>query len=101
MLAHATAMRAALDEHFATRPAGYWLDRLRKHGVWCGPVHHIADVLDDEQIAANGYLATLDDGLRTVSMPFTLSDYELPLAGGPALDSDREAILNDWGVWIP
>jgi hypothetical protein len=34
-------------------------------------------------------------------MPFTLSDYELPLAGGPALDGDREAILNDWGVWIP
>ena len=101
MLAHAAEMRAALDEHFATRPAGYWLDRLRRHGVWCGPVHHIEDVLDDEHVAANGYLTTLDDGLRTVSMPFTLSDFELPLAAGPALDGDREAILNDWGVWIP
>jgi crotonobetainyl-CoA:carnitine CoA-transferase CaiB-like acyl-CoA transferase len=98
MLAHATEMRAALDQHFATQPASYWLGRLREHGVWCGPVHHIEDVLDDEHIAANGYLATLDDGLRTVSMPFTLSDFEQPLTGGPVLDRDREAILHDWGV---
>jgi crotonobetainyl-CoA:carnitine CoA-transferase CaiB-like acyl-CoA transferase len=101
MLAHATEMRAALDEHFATRPAGYWLDRLRGHGVWCGPVNHIEDVLDDEHVAANGYLTTLNDGVRTVSMPFTLSDFELPLAGGPELDSGRETILNDWGVRGP
>jgi crotonobetainyl-CoA:carnitine CoA-transferase CaiB-like acyl-CoA transferase len=97
-LAHATELRATLDRHFGTQPAAYWLDRLREHGVWCGPVHHIEDVLDDEHIAANGYLTTLDDGLRTVSMPFTLSEYELPLTGGPVLDRDREAVLRDWGV---
>ena len=34
-------------------------------------------------------------------MPFTLSDFELPQAGGPVLDSGRDAILNDWGVWVP
>jgi crotonobetainyl-CoA:carnitine CoA-transferase CaiB-like acyl-CoA transferase len=101
MLAHAVEMRAALDKHFATRPAGYWLDRLRAHGVWCGPVHHVEDVLDDEHIAANGYLTTLDDGLRTVSMPFTLSDFDQPAAGGPVLDGDREAVLTDWGIRFP
>src|SRR3984957_4428318 len=37
MLAHASEMRAALDRHFATEPAAYWLDCLRGHGVWCGP----------------------------------------------------------------
>jgi crotonobetainyl-CoA:carnitine CoA-transferase CaiB-like acyl-CoA transferase len=98
MLAHASDMRAALDEHFATQSAGYWLTRLRESGVWCGPVHHLEDVIDDEHIAANGYLTTLNDGLRTVSLPFTLSDYELPLAAGPVLDGDRESILRDWGV---
>jgi crotonobetainyl-CoA:carnitine CoA-transferase CaiB-like acyl-CoA transferase len=101
MLAHAAEMRAALDAHFATRPASYWLERLREHGVWCGPVHHIEDVLDDEHVAVNGYLTTLNDGLRTVSMPFTLSGFELPLAGGPVLDSDRDAILHDWDVSVP
>jgi crotonobetainyl-CoA:carnitine CoA-transferase CaiB-like acyl-CoA transferase len=98
MLAHAGAMRVALDKHFATQSAGYWLTRLREHGVWCGPVHHLQDVIDDEQIAANGYLTTLSDGLRTVSLPFTLSDYEQPTAAGPVLDGDRESILRDWGV---
>lgn len=97
-LAHASDMRAALDRHFATKPAGYWLTRLREHGVWCGPVHHLEDVLADEQVAANGYLTTLNDGLRTVSLPFTLSDFELPLAAGPALDGDRESVLRDWDV---
>ena len=98
MLAHASDMRAALDKHFATQPAGYWLARLRDHGVWCGPVHHLQDVIDDEHIAANGYLTTLSDGLRTVSLPFTLSGYELPAAAGPVLDGDRESVLRDWGV---
>jgi len=97
-LAHAGEMRAALDKHFATQSAGYWLTRLRDHGVWCGPVHHLEDIIDDEHIAANGYLTTLSDGLRTVSLPFSLSDYELPVAAGPALDGDRESILRDWGV---
>ena len=97
-LAHAGAMRVALDRHFATQAAGYWLVRLREHGVWCGPVHHLEDVVDDEHIAANGYLTTLSDGLRTVSLPFTLSDYEQPVAAGPVLDGDRESILRDWGV---
>ena len=97
-LAHASDMRVALDQHFATQPAGYWLTRLREHGVWCGPVHHLEDVIDDEHIAANGYLTTLNDGLRTVSLPFTLSDFELPLAAGPVLDGDRQSILRDWDV---
>jgi crotonobetainyl-CoA:carnitine CoA-transferase CaiB-like acyl-CoA transferase len=64
-------------------------------------VHHVEDVLSDEHVAANGYLTTLDDGLRTVSMPFTLSGFEQPVAGGPVLDADREAVLNDWGVRAP
>jgi crotonobetainyl-CoA:carnitine CoA-transferase CaiB-like acyl-CoA transferase len=97
-LAHAGEMRAALDKHFATQTAGYWLTRLRDHGVWCGPVHHLEDVIDDEHVAANGYLTTLDDGLRTVSLPFILSGYDLPTAAGPVLDGDRESILRDWGV---
>jgi crotonobetainyl-CoA:carnitine CoA-transferase CaiB-like acyl-CoA transferase len=98
MLAHASDMRAVLDEHFAAQPAGYWLARLREHGVWCGPVHHLQDAIDDEHIAANGYLTTLSDGVRTVTLPFTLSDFELPLAAGPVLDGDRESILREWGV---
>jgi crotonobetainyl-CoA:carnitine CoA-transferase CaiB-like acyl-CoA transferase len=97
-LVHASDMRAALDQHFATQSAGYWLARLRAYGVWCGPVHHLEDAIADEHVAANGYLTTLSDGLRTVGLPFTLSGFEQPLAAGPVLDGDREAVLRDWGI---
>jgi CoA:oxalate CoA-transferase len=97
-LVHASDMRAALDQHFATQSAGYWLARLRAYGVWCGPVHHLQDAITDEHVAANGYLTTLSDGLRTVGLPFTLSGFEQPLAAGPVLDGDREAVLRDWGI---
>ncbi|MFE2734705.1 CaiB/BaiF CoA transferase family protein [Streptomyces sp. NPDC056723] len=96
MLAHTHAMRVELDRHFATQPADYWLERLRRHGVWCGPVNRLQDVLTDDQIAANHYLTTLTDGLRTVSMPFTLDSFEPAAAAGPELDADRDDILRDW-----
>jgi crotonobetainyl-CoA:carnitine CoA-transferase CaiB-like acyl-CoA transferase len=92
------AMRAALDEHFATAPAEHWLGRLREHGVWCGPANHLEDVLTDEHIAAEGYLATLDDGRRTVAMPFTLDGFTPGAKAGPALNADREQILRDWAI---
>ncbi|MFE5028206.1 CaiB/BaiF CoA transferase family protein [Streptomyces sp. NPDC056656] len=98
MLDHSREMRVELDRHFATQPADHWLERLREHGVWCGPVNRLGDVLTDEQVAANHYLTTLSDGLRTVSMPFTLDGFEPSAAAGPDLDADRDAVLRDWGV---
>jgi crotonobetainyl-CoA:carnitine CoA-transferase CaiB-like acyl-CoA transferase len=96
--ANSRAMREALDRHFATAPAEYWLGRLREHGVWCGPANHLEDVLTDEHVAAEGYLATLDDGRRTVAMPFTLEGHTPGDKAGPALDSDREQIVRDWAI---
>lgn len=98
VMANSPAMRAALDEHFATAPAEYWLDRLREHGVWCGPANHLEDILTDEHVAAEGYLATLDDGRRTVTMPFTLEGYAPGDHAGPPLDADREQIVRDWAI---
>jgi len=95
-LANATAMRELLDAHFAGQPAQYWLERFRSHGVWCGPVNHLTDVLTDEHVRAENYLSTMTDGVRTVRMPFLLSEWDIPQAGGPALGADREAVLRDW-----
>ncbi len=66
--------------------------------MWCGPVNRVEDVLTDEHVAAENYLATLSDGVRTVTMPFLLSDYTTPQDAGPALDADRDAVLRDWGL---
>jgi CoA:oxalate CoA-transferase len=97
-VANAPAMREALDRHFAAAPADYWLGRLREHGVWCGPANHLEDILTDEHVAAEGYLASLDDGRRTVAMPFTLDGHTPGNKAGPALDADRDQIVRDWAI---
>jgi crotonobetainyl-CoA:carnitine CoA-transferase CaiB-like acyl-CoA transferase len=95
-LAHAGDLRKVLDEHFVTHPAAYWLERFASHGVWSGPVNHLDDVLVDEHVEAENYLATLSDGVRTVTMPFLLSDWAVPQVAGPALGADRDDVLRDW-----
>jgi crotonobetainyl-CoA:carnitine CoA-transferase CaiB-like acyl-CoA transferase len=95
VLAHAPGVRAALDEHFAKQPVAYWLDRLEAAGVWCTPVNTLDDVLADDHVSANGYLSTLDDGLRTVAMPFTLAGYEAPARAARRQGADDAEVLGE------
>jgi len=84
-----------LDERFAKQPMAHWLARLEAAGVWCTPVRTLADVMTDEQVSANGYLSTLDDGLRTVAMPFTLGGYEAPARAARRQGEDDAEVLGE------
>ncbi|MEV6927372.1 CoA transferase [Dactylosporangium sp. NPDC051485] len=97
-LQHSAELRVVLDEHFATKESDHWLDLLRSGGIWCGPVNQLTDVVVDEHVEAEGYLSTLSDGVRTVTMPFHLSGYTVPQVAGPALGADEERILHDWDI---
>jgi crotonobetainyl-CoA:carnitine CoA-transferase CaiB-like acyl-CoA transferase len=93
ILAAAAEVREKLDGHFAKQPRSYWLGLLEEAGIWCTPVNPLADVMQDEQVRANGYLSTLDDGLRTVSMPFTLAGYQAPTRGARLPGEDDDEVL--------
>jgi crotonobetainyl-CoA:carnitine CoA-transferase CaiB-like acyl-CoA transferase len=95
VLAQASRVREGLDEHFAGRPRSHWLERLEAAGIWCTPVNTLADVMDDEQVNANGYLSTLDDGSRTVAMPFVLAGYQPPARAARRPGADDDAVLGD------
>jgi crotonobetainyl-CoA:carnitine CoA-transferase CaiB-like acyl-CoA transferase len=95
VLAHASRMRERLDEHFAARPRSQWLERLEAAGIWCTPVNTLADVVDDEQVNANGYLSTLDDGSKTVAMPFVLAGYQAPARAARRPGQDDDAVLGE------
>jgi crotonobetainyl-CoA:carnitine CoA-transferase CaiB-like acyl-CoA transferase len=95
VLAHAAEVREVLDERFAKQPMAHWLARLEAAGVWCTPVRTLADVMSDEQVSANGYLSTLDDGLRTVAMPFTLAGYEAPARAARRQGEDDAEVLGE------
>lgn len=49
-----------LRDRLAQEPAATWLERLEAAGVWCAPVRDLATVLRDEQVAANGYVRTIN-----------------------------------------
>ncbi len=89
-----------LDAHFATAPADHWLERMRALGLWCGPVNQLRDVLTDDHVAANGYLQTLDDGSRTVAMPFHLRGYQPGLKAGPPLGAHTDEVLEELGIKV-
>lgn len=95
VLAHAGEVREALDEYFAKQPMDYWLGRLEAAGVWCTPVNTLSDVMTDEQVSANKYLSTQDDGLRTVAMPFTLGGYAAPVRAARRQGEDDAEVLGE------
>jgi hypothetical protein len=49
--------------------------------------------MTDEHVRANDYLSTLDDGLRTVAMPFTLDGYEAPARAARRPGEDNDEVL--------
>jgi crotonobetainyl-CoA:carnitine CoA-transferase CaiB-like acyl-CoA transferase len=95
MVRNSAALVPLLDAHFATAPSDHWLERMLARGLWAGPVNHLEDLADDPQILANEYLTTLDDGTRTVAMPFTLHGYQPGRRPGPALGADSAAVLRE------
>jgi crotonobetainyl-CoA:carnitine CoA-transferase CaiB-like acyl-CoA transferase len=95
--ANARALVAELDAMFLTQPREHWLSRMRERGLWVGPINRVDDLLADEQVRANGYLLTLDNGWVTPGMPFTLRGHEPGTAPGPEHGADTEAILRELG----
>ena len=85
--------RPQMLQFFAKQPRAHWLGLLEAAGVWCTPVNTLDEVMTDEQVRANEYLSTLDDGLRTVAMPFTLSGYQAPARAARRLGEDNDDVL--------
>lgn len=40
----------ALEEHFATKPAKYWLEAIDNAGIPCGPIYLLSEVFRDPQV---------------------------------------------------
>ncbi|MDO8672784.1 MAG: CoA transferase [Dehalococcoidia bacterium] len=83
-----------LDAAFATRPRSEWEEALRTAGLAFSIVNRIPDLLTDTQVIANEYLATLDNGLQLVTLPFQLSVSKVLYgAGSPAIGSDSQDVM--------
>ena len=93
------ALKAALDEAFATRAKAEWTRALEAAGVPCGPIQDVGQVVEDPQVLARNMLieSLLPQGesIRMAGNPIKLSGFADPETrrAAPDLDADRERIL--------
>ncbi len=101
-LRHRAELVPILDELFATRPADYWLDKLKDTGIPNGPINTIADALAHPQHRARNFIVELSHPLaglvRSMGNPVRLSatpaSYRL---APPALGQHTDELLAELG----
>lgn len=76
-LRHRAELIPLLDELFVTRPAGYWLEKLKDTDIPNGPINTIADTLAHPQHRARDFIVELQHPLaglvRSMGNPIRLS----------------------------
>jgi crotonobetainyl-CoA:carnitine CoA-transferase CaiB-like acyl-CoA transferase len=101
---NATAIRADLTEFFRTKPRAAWEERLRASECIWGPYQTPADLADDPQVQANGYLiaAETDEGpMRLCANPVQFGG-EPPALRSTAPDAGahtEEVLLEHGCTW--
>jgi crotonobetainyl-CoA:carnitine CoA-transferase CaiB-like acyl-CoA transferase len=91
-------VRARLPE----RSTAEWLTLLQDRGIWAGPVHTYADVVNDPQVVHNGSLVTYDhptEGrVTTPGFPYRFSATPAEVyRGAPLTGEQTREILADLG----
>jgi crotonobetainyl-CoA:carnitine CoA-transferase CaiB-like acyl-CoA transferase len=99
---HAAALIEEFDKAFSARPAAEWVEKLNAAGVFAAPVNTYADLPDDPQVRANGYIVDVprahDEPMRMVATPVQLSKTPVELrSAAPELGQHTEDVLLEAG----
>ena len=91
-----------LDEHFANQTADYWIERLRKERIPCGPVNTLPEILNDDHFRERGGIVELAhplvDGLKNLANPIRFSETPPEYDRHPPLHGEHtEEILMSLG----
>ena len=98
---NATECVAILDEVFASRPLAEWRERLATmRGAWT-PLQTPAEVHDDPQVLANGFLGEVqgeDSTYKLVANPIQYDEQPYTLTPAPEHGQNTEEVLLDAGL---
>src|SRR5258708_22376082 len=88
-----------MDSGVSQRPLAEWRTVLDAAGLTFGVVGTVAEIVEDPQAMANGFLRPLGEtGMLTVDSPFWLSGAEkVPVAMAPGFGEHGGAILREAG----
>ncbi|MGW4365861.1 CaiB/BaiF CoA transferase family protein [Nocardia takedensis] len=102
LVANTEAATAELRKTFAEHDLAHWQKALADEpGVW-STIASPQEVLDDPQVAANGYLMTVTDSggndYRTVAAPVQFDETPAPARRAPEYGEHTETILLELGL---
>lgn len=72
---NAEAFRPLFAEHLRAHSVEHWWQALRGCGAWVSKVNTVADLAKDENVLANEYLVTYDDGFVGPPVPFEVDGF--------------------------
>jgi crotonobetainyl-CoA:carnitine CoA-transferase CaiB-like acyl-CoA transferase len=95
-------INATVQQLFAGRPVGYWVELLNRAGIPCGPVYTVPEMFEDEQVRHLGVAAPLRgrDGetIRVISQPVVLERTPAALvAPAPEVGEHSDEVLREAG----
>jgi CoA:oxalate CoA-transferase len=96
-------LTAHLDEVFARRPAREWVQRFQDHDLMAAPVQDYEELVNDPQVAANGYIQDVErpghEPLRMVGLPVKFSATPGEIRGlAPAPGEHTREVLRECGL---
>jgi crotonobetainyl-CoA:carnitine CoA-transferase CaiB-like acyl-CoA transferase len=98
---NAEACVAALDAEFAKRTFVEWKELLRRLDVPWAPVQSVPELLDDPQVAANGYIGDVvidgETAYRLPAVPVQFDGQPPALRRAPEHGEDTETVLAELG----
>ncbi|MEM7540318.1 MAG: CaiB/BaiF CoA-transferase family protein [Pseudomonadota bacterium] len=97
---NAGELASILSQWFATKPCSEWRRVLDEHAITFGIIATTDEVVEDEQMIANGVFRELADGSgsKVVNSPIELSGFpKVPLKPPPALGEHNVEILKALG----
>lgn len=95
-------LNAAIAKIMKRQPSAWWIERLEKAGVPCGPILAIDEVFADPQVERLGIATTVQDpqrgATRMVASPLHLEGLESKVRRlAPTIATDTDAVLAEVG----
>jgi len=97
VIANREEFRALFVPHMRTQTTAHWWRELRAVGAWVAPVNRLEDLARDENILANDYLTTFDDGFVGPPAPFEVDGFQGVRGLAAAYGEHSDAILAELG----